>query len=251
MNNLIFQLPEELMEERIFEFNKAGVPEELKDLLVEIEHNKRKWKSLYMGVWGYSFQVLDNEIKEGRGDLVRVLGLPASKYKYALYTPKELKGYLTDYDRDIHVNQIFKIFTLLENYLFKYHQLTEKPAPKKLSDYLLEFVWLPKFIKFRFCRASINFTRFWQLKKYLKDNGFASDAELNELGLAKETRNCFIHHGGMIDKKWLAAYKKTLRQDKHNLNDKIKTPFSDLEDWTDILMKIVSNSLKQYSKINA
>ena len=247
MNDLIYQLPKELIEERIFEFNKVGVPEELKDLLAEIEHNKRKWKSLYMGVWGYSFQVLDIEIKEGRGDVVRVLGLPASKYKCTLYTPNELKGYLTDYDRDIHANQVFKIFTLLENYLFKYYQLTEKPELRKQPSQPLRFGWIPKFIRSRFNKGSINFTYFWQMKKYLKNKGFASDAELNELKLAKETRNCFIHFGGMIDKKWLIAYKKTFRRGKHNLNDKIKTPFSDLEDWTDIFIKIVSSSLKQFN----
>jgi len=70
-------------------------------LLDEIENNKRKWKSLYIAVWG----------------------LPAAKSVF--YTPNELNRYLTSYDHEIHITQLIKIFTLLENYLFEYYELNK------------------------------------------------------------------------------------------------------------------------------
>ncbi len=218
------ELPKELLDEADFKFNKDGIPEELRPLLTEIEHNKRKWKSLYMAVWGLPLYHLDPEyINKGRGDKPVLWGLPASKFKSVLYTPRELRGYLTDYDKEIHISQIIKIFTLLENYLFSYNELTKE-------------------------RDLIDFTRFELLKKYVKNKKWSLDEELLELELAKETRNCFMHRSGLIDDRWLRIYKMTGRKDSHTLKDKIPTPFSDLEDWTDIMVKIVGNSIKCFNK---
>ena len=113
-----------LEKERNFEFDKNGVPEKLKDILVEIENNKRKWKSLYMAAWGLPLYFLDPKfIKTGRGDELISWGLPAARLKQVLYTPKELNDYLTHYDKDIYISQVIKIFILLENYFFKYNEL--------------------------------------------------------------------------------------------------------------------------------
>jgi hypothetical protein len=238
-----------LKEEHNFEFNKNGVPEKLKVLLIEIENNKRKWKSLYMAVWGLPLYFLTPSlIDKGKGDEVIPWGLPAAKLKAVLYTPNELKNYLTSYDKEIHISQVIKIFTLIENYFFKYYELTEKPRKEGLIDKVLEFIPLSSFIKKRLKPKDslIDFTYFKLLKRYLKDKNFASDRELNELELAKETRNCFVHRRGLINKRWLKSYKKTGRQNRYKEKDEVPLNFHDLEDWSDIMVRIIESSIKSF-----
>ena len=232
-----------LKEEHDFQFNKNGVPEELKALLVEIENNKRKWKSLYMAVWGLPLYFLNPAlIDRGEGDKIIFWILPAAKLKKILYTPNELKDYLTHYDKDIHINQVIKIFTLLENYFPKYYELTRKTEKKSSISSVLNFIRKKLKPKYNL----IDFTRFNILKKYLKKNNLASDKELNELELSKETRNCFIH-GGFVNKKWLKSYKKTGRQGEYKKKDRVPLNFHDLEDWSDIMVRIVENSIKYFN----
>lgn len=237
---------DELEKERLFKFDIYQIPEQLKIPLKEIETNKRKWKSLYMAVWGLPIHYLDPLINNGNGDKVLTLGLPASKYKFVKYTPKELKSYLTDYDGDIHINQIIKIFTLLENYFFIYNEIIEK-KPNKIKRRWLYNKFNNLFEKlFPQKNTTIDFTKFKQLKKYLEENKFVSKKELLELELAKETRNCFVHRRGIIDGKWLNIYKKTQRKNNYKLNDKCPTLFTDLENWTDIFIDIIEKSLKYF-----
>lgn len=243
-------MTEPLKEEHDFQFNKNGVPEELKTLLIEIENNKRKWKSLYMAVWGLPLYYLTPSlINKGKGDEIKLWGLPAAKLKAVLYTPNELKNYLTNYDREIHISQVIKIFTLLENYFFKYYELTEKPKRGRLIDSILKFILPRSFIKERLKTKDnlIDFTYFKILKKYLKNKKFASDKELNELELSKETRNCFVHRRGLINQTWLKSYKKTGRQNKYKEKDEIPLNFHDLEDWSDIMIRIIENSIKRFN----
>jgi len=251
MNNIpIDQLPKEIIEERQFEFNKKGVPEQLKALLIEIEHNRRKWKSLYMAVWGLPLYYLTPcLIDQGKGDKVVIWGLPAAKHKSVLYTPRELRGYLTDYDKDIHIGQVIKIFTLLEDYLFAYYGVTENPERDSFKRRLIKY--MPNFVLnlFSLKTGPVDFTLFGKLKRYLKCKNFASNQEIKELELAKETRNCFVHRRGLIDKRWLRAYKRTGRKEDYKTGDRAPSPFSDLENWTDIMIKIVTNSIKQFNNL--
>lgn len=247
MNNVfkVDELSKELFDEVDFRFNKNNIPEELRSLLVEIEHNKRKWKSLYMAVWGLPLYHLNPKyIDIGQGDKLILWGLPASKQRSVLYTPRELKSYLTDYDHDIHIGQVIKIFTLLENYFISFYELTEKSVSDKYS--LLDTI---KGIFHKKVNKG-DFTRFYALKKYLKDNGFALTKDLLELELAKETRNCFVHRRGLVNKRWLKVYKNTGRKDGYKIGDKVPTPFSDLEDLTDIMIRIVEKSLEHFKSSN-
>ena len=178
------------------------------------------------------------------GDNLMVLSLPASKYKFVYYKPNELKGYLTDYDKDIHIGQVIKIFTLLENYFLSFYELTEKTIKKEhLLLNLIRKIFSKK-------NNRVDLTRFNVMKKYLKSNGFASTKDLLELELAKETRNCFVHRRGLIDRRWLDANKKTGRKDRYNIGDRVPTPFSDLEDWTDILARIIGNSIIFFNNLS-
>lgn len=213
----VTNIEHELESERLFAFNKNHTSEELLSVLQEIEQNKRKWKALYMAVWGLPLYVLDPWINNGDGDKVMKFNLPAAKYRFVHYTPKELKNYLINYDNDILISQLIKIFTMLENYFFIYN--------KEIG------------------MEKIDFTKFESLKKYIEDNNFANEDELAELELAKETRNCFVHRRGVIDKKWMDAHNKTQRKNIHHIGEKIPTPFNDIENWTDILVKIIDKSI--------
>lgn len=219
-----------LIEEHDFSFNRTKVPQELLPLLVEIENNKRKWKSLYMAVWGLPLYYLKPElIDKGKGDELKGWGLPASRLKQVLYTPNELNNYLTNYDHGIYISQLIHIFTLLENYFFEYYEVTGQKSESN---------------------QNLDFTTFSVLRKYLRDNSFADDKELLELELAKETRNSFVHRRGLVNKRWLDVYKKTKRKNNYKIGDKISigshNDFHDLEDWTDLMIKIVEISLTRF-----
>ena len=205
-----------------FSFNKTNVPQKLIPLLDEIENNKRKWKSLYMAVWGLPLHFLEPAyINKSQGDKLIPWGLPAAKLGRVLYTPKELKKYLTNYDPDIHISQLIKIFTLLEDYMFEYHKITNN-------------------------HQKLDFTIFRILAKCIKENAFATEKEISELEYAKETRNSFVHRRGLVDNRLLKAYKKTNRKDSLKIGEIISINFHDLEDWSDILIKIIEKSLKRY-----
>ena len=57
---------QKLQEEHDFTFKKTNVPQELIPLLKEIENNKRKWKSLYLAVWGLPLYFLQPEFIDKR-----------------------------------------------------------------------------------------------------------------------------------------------------------------------------------------
>ena len=253
-----------LQEEHNFSFNRQGIPASLKPLLDEIEHNKRKWKSLYMAVWGLPlYHLKPNYINQNRGDELIPWRLPAAKLEWVLYTPKELTSYLESYDKSIHISQVINIFTLLENYFFEYHKVTKSRIKEKISQKILKQILNSSFIKSiskknnkikslidktknKFNIKKRDFTYINVLKKYLKKKKFATKKELIELEFAKETRNSFIHRRGLINKNWLKIYKKTSRKKQHHINDDIPLDFHDLENWTDMMVKIVENSIKVF-----
>lgn len=251
--------------ERTFSFNKQNVPDKILSLLTEIEHNKRKWKSLYMAVWGLPLHFLEpGPIKAGKGDEIINWELPAAKLKKVQYTPNELKNYLTSYDDEIHISQLIKIFTLLENYFFEYYDLN-KNEESLIQKFLKQFL-NSRFVKHlakknRKLKSMVDktknklriqqkdFTYFYILKKYLKENNFADGKELLELEYAKETRNSYIHRRGLVNRRWLKIHKKTGRNNKISLNDRIPLKFHDLEEWTDIMIEIIKKSLKKYNDV--
>jgi hypothetical protein len=263
MVSSIAEIKQKLEEEHDFSFNKTNVPKELIPLLEEIENNKRKWKSLYMAVWGFSLQVLKPKyIDKNQGDNLMTFELPASKLKRVLYTPNKLFRYLTTYDPDIYISQLIKIFTLLEDYMFEYYDLNKNK--ESLVQKIFKFLLNSKFVKYLIKKSSKvkskvdkiknklqiqqkDFTRFNILKRYLKENNFADKKELLELEYAKETRNSYVHRRGKVNDTWLNIYKKTGRNKNFSLNENIPLEFYDLEDWTDIIINIVKKCLKKYS----
>jgi hypothetical protein len=260
----ILKIIPKIISESSFSFNKKGVPSELLHLLEEIENNKRKWKALYMAVWGLNLYYLKPHlIDKGEGDKIISWSLPASKTKEVIYTPNELAKYLTTYDRDIGINQLVKLFRLIENYFIEYYKLNKpKVSIKKeilqkvLSGKILKCMicLFPKSqhridsIKNKFNIRNEDFSQFQTLKKYLKREHLISKGELLELELAKETRNCFTHRNGEVDQKWLTIYNKSKRKKQFNLHDKIPLEFHDLEDWTDLIIQIVEKSIERYNK---
>lgn len=266
--NIGSNVEQELLKERNFSFNKQNFPNELQLILNEIENNKRKWKSLYMAVWGLPLYYLDPElINKNKGDELIKWGLPAARLKQVLYTPNELKKYLTSYDMDIHISQLINIFTLLENYFFAYYEITKTPSKENLFHKIVRRLLYSSSAKYfskknRKIRSFVDktknklininnyldFTKFQILKKYLKNNRFADKTGLLELEFAKETRNSYVHRRGLVDRRWLRIYNKTSRKKKYKLGDNMPLHFHDLEEWTDLMIKIIENSIKVFNK---
>jgi hypothetical protein len=49
----------------------------------------------------------------------------------------------------------------------------------------------------------------WEnIENFLKEKTILTNQELQELKLAKETRNCYVHNGNKIDDKWQKEYEK-------------------------------------------
>ena len=258
-----WDIQQKLQDEHDFSFNKAKVPEKLIPLLNEIEDNKRKWKSLYVAVWGLSLQYLEPKfISKNRGGEIAFWVLPAFKLGAVQYKHNELNKYLTSYDHEIHISQLIKIFTLLENYFSEYYKII-KPKQKFIETILFSILnsrilrsvskKFPKLRsridkqKFKYINPKLDLTKIWTLNKYLSENKLATRTEISELVFAKETRNSFIHRNGLVNGDWLKAYRNAGRKNPPKINEIIPFHLHDLENWTDIVINIVNKSLNTFS----
>ena len=70
---------------------------------------------------------------------------------------------------------------------------------------------------------------------------------MKELYLAKQTRNCFIHSSGEVDPLWLKAYEATKRPKKYEIGEPVPLDFHDIEDWSDLMVKIVTKSIEIFN----
>lgn len=77
-------------------------------------------------------------------------------------------------------------------------------------------------------------------EEYTKE--ILSDEQLTELILAKETRNCYIHNGGKIDKHWIDAYENARGKTNGNIGDDltqgIENIYSQVENWHKLILEI-------------
>ncbi len=253
---------QKLRVEHDFSFNKTNVPQKLVTLLNEIEDNKRKWKSLYVAVWGFSLYHLIPIIEEKHGDEFGVWSLPAFRLGGVTYKHNELNKYLTNYDSEIHISHLIKIFTLLENYLYEYYEITK--SKQNFVEKIFISILYSRFIKHlskislkirnkidkyksKYNNPKLDFSNYYVLRKYINKNGFATKKEISELDYAKETRNSFVHRRGLVNKRWLKTYRRAGGKDPLKICDILPLQLHDLEDWTDIVINIVNKSLNTFS----
>ncbi len=84
-------------------------------------------------------------------------------------------------------------------------------------------------------KRQIDLTRAPEKKPYSKFQTNKSEDAVQELKLAKETRNCFIPNGSKVDEKSLECYRET----RARINDELPVSFHQVEDWYKLIVRIV------------
>lgn len=96
-------------------------------------------------------------------------------------------------------------------------------------------------------KVDIRAGRFENLEKFLKGDApcnlktMVTGDEIKELKLAKETRNCFIHNNSRVDQKWLDAFNFVRpATSTTQIGDNLPISFSQIEDWNELILKVVT-----------
>lgn len=188
-----------------------------------IGETENEWKALFMATWGCAIFYLKEKFGDSpMWEKVVPFGLPASKKGYQEYTPAQLYGILTSKDFEFMLGHLQTLFSLLE-------ELVTELCPIVCGG------------------QEIRADKFVNLKKFLLGNRpyekfitTISEDEVKELGLAKETRNCFIHSNSKVDNLWLEAYQEARSQGSPaKIGDKLPIEFRQIEDWHDLIIQIV------------
>ena len=205
------------------------VPQDVQGILSRILESEDKWKALYMGVWGYSYVLAQTK---GTLDWTTTFprGLPASKIKFHPYTNEQLHKLLTNMDDYISLNHLQDMFSLLEDLVGISCQYISSTPTINPGDY----GQLKSFILAENQHA--------QSTKGTARAPLISVTEEQNLNLAKKTRNCFIHKGGLVDDNWINAYKAAKgTQCPYPLKAKLPrkvTHVQKIEDWHELIVKI-------------
>jgi len=229
-----------------------NIPDNIKYILERIYKSEKEWKALYMAVWRYSghietlfanpesFRIQDfRELKailgtpSGTAKAITViwepqeklengiveLELPASKKPYLKYTIAELRLILASRDKGFTLSHLQTLFSLLE------------VLTTEVSDEVLK------------SRKDMGYWK--NMKPFLKNTIKLPEPTINELYLAKKTRDCFIHNSSKIDYKgeWIEAYKIARgTTPSANRGDELEVGlvniFHQVEDWHDLIVGV-------------
>lgn len=197
--------------------------EKINNIIQRILDSEDEWKALYMASWGAVFHWLERDFKNTPlWDKPLQLGLPASKKGYQEYTPAQLDGILRSKDAEFTLGHLQTLFSLLE-------ELITELCPIVCSG------------------QEIRADKFENLKKFLLGGNPYQNFQINitedevkELNLAKETRNCFIHNNSKVDERWLEVFKEARNNNSTaKSGDKLPVNFKQIEDWHELVTKIV------------
>jgi hypothetical protein len=248
-------------------FKNSNVPSSLVTLCDLIAENRKNWKAIFISTWDgarYYAPKLQTQ-NSSNSNVLKSYIIRASKYNFVLFTENELSNIFKNYDETICKNQLIMIFVLLEEYLFLYSKVESVLG---LSD--LQFnVFLQSKNRSYY---KLSFDNYFVFSNYLLFHFKLSEDMIFKLRYAKLVRNCFIHSGGTVmnipgktmtcfeelEKEWgdnnnkipaeYTIYKNTNIILPENDSDKFIAFFHKLEDWTDILIEIVQNSLNKLEK---
>lgn len=190
------------------------IPENIQNLINQINESEDRWKALFMATWGLSYQIRGIYENTPLWNVPIKFGLPASKKKCHEYTPENLHRILTTRDPELSIIQTQFLFMLLEDLV--------KELYRTLNN-----------------GEEINADSRPILVNFLKDNNFLYNHEEQEFILAKETRNCFLHQNNKIDGRWIEQYEKTKNvKCKYKIGDRICVGVQEVEEWTWLIMNI-------------
>lgn len=208
------------------------IPDKINNIYNSIINCEDNWKAIYMAAWGYSKCVLLPMKDTGLWEKEIQFGLPASKNRYHSYSPKGLYKILTSKDTEFTLGHLQTLFSLFEEYIneiIEYYLSVQNSA-----------VWKFKNLE-KLLRSDPPFEKL---------NLHLGKAEINELRLAKETRNCFIHNNSKVDQKWIEAYKTTKgNEPSYRLGDRFELMFEEIEDWHGLILNITRTIKHSVEKI--
>lgn len=217
------------------------IPEEVESIINRLQKSEDEWKALYMASWNYSYHIktkyMDLKPRKvpvimagsftsfvtniDRDQLDIELGLPASKEGIYKFKIQDLYDILVSRDGQFTFGHLQTLFSLFEELLSTIAQ--------------------------EIYNIKINTGNYEGIKDFFKIDDFkniVSDiSKLKELKLAKETRNCFIHRGSKIDKKWVDAYGDARREfptEKigKRLEEGFQNTFHQIEDWHVLIVEL-------------
>jgi hypothetical protein len=196
-----------------------NIPLDIDSIINRINRNEDDWKAIYTGVWGFRLELLKRFENTSEWNRPYRWGLPAFPKGYHEYTPNQLCSILASKDIEITFEHLIVLFLLFEDLLKKSSEIF---CSKRLET---------------FTRKGLK--EFFQ-EEYTKE--ILSDEQLTELILAKETRNCYIHNGGKIDKHWIDAYENARGKTNGNIGDDltqgIENIYSQVENWHKLILEI-------------
>jgi len=197
-----------------------NIPTNIKYIIERILEDESRWKALYMATWGYSYQIEAQYQGGTLWDMLIPFGLPASKYKQYAYKPKELHSILTSRDGEFTIGHLQTLFSLFEELLNEVSKILHG--------------------------LELNTSKWKNMENFFNQTAtkdILSTQDINELNLAKKTRNCFIHNGSRIDQKWIDAYQKARGGiSPAGLGDELQkgllNKFHQIEDWHELIIDI-------------
>ena len=202
------------------------LPKNIKSIIGRINQSEDDWKANYMANWKFSYFLKEEFENTPDWDRKYSLGLPAFKKGHHDYTPHQLYEIITSKDIRVTEEHLIILLSMFEALLKETSKIF---SPLKFNN------------NFRF-----------SIIKFFDDErtkGLLEEGQVQELALARETRNCYIHNDGKADDKWIKCYKntkgKSLISEGDDLNKGFQggEPYLQIEEWH-ILIVNVTNRIK-------
>lgn len=151
---------------------------ELKNILKRLKESKRIWKTELVVFWDYAFKFLKPKyVDKGFGNKKITYTLPAFHNSNAKIKAKDMYKFCTTRDDYLSYSRLVHISSLFEDFT------RTAGKPKKIST----AEWLEK-------------------QKITPEN-------IEEIMLARKTRNCYVHNNGNADLFWLKAYRNARKHE--------------------------------------
>lgn len=200
------------------------IPPNISSSIYRINQSEDRWKALYVATWGYSYQISTQFFGTPLWDKEISFGLPASKNNCSHpYTPNQLYSILTSRDGEFTIGHIQTLFSIFEDIWNE-------------SSKIL-------------CSKELDTSKWENIAKFFDENkDIISNAELRELKLAKETRNCYLHKLSKIDQRWVEAYIDAkginpISSIGGELSASFPNSFHQIEEWNELITNL-TNKIK-------
>jgi len=199
------------------------IPQNILSIIERINKNERNWKVRYYPFWESSYKLRTEFEKTPQWDKkIITVNLPSFNEQLT-FTPKELEQELTSNDITFTFEHLIILFAIFE-------ELLKEVCPSILNE----------------TRKKSLINKFFEKENKEILNG----KELEEVILAKETRNCYVHNGGKINNRWKTAYenakgKLILNKEGDNILEEFPNNkfYHQVEEWHSLIVEI-TNKIK-------